>query len=119
MMPGLQEWIHSIEEGKGAAWIKRIFLLLSFAALAAAYNVREFKKFSAIEAMDSAQISRNLAEGRGFVTDFIRPSSIRLVKKGEGDTSMLKREHPDLMHAPVYPAMIAGLMKVLPFEYKI
>lgn len=119
MMPGLQEWIHSIEEGKGAAIIKRVFLLLLFAALAAAYDIREFKNFTTSEAMDSAQISRNIAEGRGFTTHFIRPLSIRLIKKGEGDVSMLKGEHPDLMHAPVYPAMIAGLMKVLPIEYKV
>lgn len=118
-MPGLQEWIHSIEEGKGAQWIKRFFMILLFAGLAAAYDAREFKNFATPEAMDMAQLSRNIAQGRGYTTDFIRPLSIRLLRESETDNTLLKRDHPDIANAPVYPFMIAGLMKIFPFEYEL
>ena len=45
------------------------------------YNWRSFRNLGTQEAMDAAQVARNLAEGRGFTTQFIRPFSIYLVKK--------------------------------------
>jgi len=82
-----------------------------------------------LEAMDAAQLGRNLAEGRGYTTLFIRPLSMYLVKKrnqevkavptvGEvADFSEIRTPHPDLANPPVYPVVLAGLMKVLPFRY--
>lgn len=120
MPMGLQEWIHKLEEGEGAIWIKRAFWVIAFAALAAIYNVREFKNFNNPEAMDSAQVARNISEGRGFTTKFIRPLSVKLIQAKKGDAYPdLINHHPDLAHAPVYPLLQAGLMKAAPFKFSI
>jgi hypothetical protein len=119
-LPGLQEWIHKIEEGVGAVWIKRAFVLLAFAGLAAAYDVREYKNFSSPEAMDGAQVARQIAAGHGFSTKFIRPLSIKLIQEQQGrGVKPLEGPHPDLANAPVYPLLLAGLMKALPFRFEI
>jgi hypothetical protein len=116
----LQEWIHKFEEGEGVRHIKLAFLILAFAGLAAWYDVRNFKNFSTLEAMDSAQIARQLAAGRGFSTKFIRPLSIRLLQNQAGDKpEVMKGNHPDLANAPVFPVIEAGLIKVLPMKFQI
>jgi hypothetical protein len=120
MMPGLQEWIHKLEEGDGAKYIRVAFFVLALLGLTAIWHIREAKNFSTIEAMDAAQIARNLSQGNGFSTDFVRPLSIALIQNHrEGVGSLLKNPHPDLANAPVYPVILAGLFKILPVEWKI
>ena len=81
--------------------------------------------------MDTAQLARNIAEGRGYSTMFVRPFSMYLVKQnnqgkpvtaensGLGQPTRIRDDHPDLANAPVYPVMLAALMKVLPFEFPV
>ena len=122
----LQEWIHKFEVGEGTQVVRGGVAVLALLALAALYDVREYKNFSAAEAMDSAQLARNISRGKGFTTDFVRPLSLHLVEKRQtemkqrnSDLSMLKAGHPDLANPPVYPLILAGLMKALPFDYEI
>jgi 4-amino-4-deoxy-L-arabinose transferase-like glycosyltransferase len=103
--------------------------VLAVAALTFLYDWRAFKNMSTQEAMDSAQVGRNLAQGRGFSTSFIRPLSIFLVKHhnqqsptepaNASDPARLKGAHPDLANPPLYPLVLAGLMKILPFHYPV
>ena len=119
-MPRLQEWIHQLEEGTGARHIMRAAALLVLLALALFYNQRQFQNFSSPEAMDVAQVARNLAEGKGYTTQFIRPVSLYLIQKHQGGASLpLASPHPDLANAPVYPYVLAGLMTVAPFDFQI
>ena len=83
--------------------------------------------------MDSAQLARNLAAGKGYTTLFIRPFSLYLVQNhneaqhaaapattNNPDFAQIKyTPHPDLANPPVYPLVLAGLMKVLPFHYPV
>jgi hypothetical protein len=117
-MPGLQEWIHRFEEGEGVRVVKVVAAILGIIALAAIYDVRRFKNFAAPEAMDAAQLARNLSAGKGFTTDCVRPLSMFLVQKHRKDESaLLKQGHPDLTNPPLYPLLLAGAMKLLPFNY--
>lgn len=54
---------------------------------------------SSIEAMDTAQIARNLARGRGFTTLFIRPVSLLYVSA--------MPSCPELSHAPLHPVLLS------------
>ena len=121
MMPGIQEWIHKFEVGEGTRYVKVAVAVLAALTLTVIYDFLEYKNFSTQEAMDSAQVARNLSEGRGFSTEFIRPLSIYLLQKqrSEGAKPVLREHHPDLANPPVYPLLLAGLMKVLPFDYDI
>ena len=116
-MPTLQEMIHSFEEGAGARALKWIGFVVGFAVLAVAYDLRAYKNLSNPDAMDAAQVARNVADGKGFTTQFIRPVSLYLVGQ-KTDAASLTNAHPDLANAPTYPALLAGAMRVLPFDYK-
>jgi len=104
--------------------------------LLAGYNWRAFHNLNNPEAMDAAQVARNLAAGRGYTTQFIRPFSIYLIKQRNqekygntatnvtADPAQLRGKHPeglhpDLANPPVYPVVLAGLMKVLPYNYPV
>src|SRR5262249_49673212 len=126
-MPFLQEIIHKLEEGGGMRYVRIALSILALGMLAVAYDWRAFRNMATIEAMDAAQVARNLAEGKGFTTLFLRPFSMFLVKshnleKASSDQSVtdlseIKGMHPDLANPPVYPLVLAGLMKIVPFDY--
>ena len=102
MMPGLQELIHKLEEGEGAKYVRLAFFALALLGLSVMWQLREAKNFLAIEAMDAGQVARNISEGNGFTTDFVRPLSLALIEKHRGGAgSLLKEPHPDLANAPV------------------
>jgi hypothetical protein len=119
-MAGLQEIIYRLEEGKWAKAINVFPIILAFFALAVIYDLRAYKGLSSEEAMDVAQLSRNISEGKGYTTYVVRPLSIMLVATARPDHALrLKGDHPDLMHPPVYPLALAGLMKAVPFHFSL
>jgi hypothetical protein len=115
----------------GSRFFRVGLTLLVVVLLAGGYHWRAYKNLATQEAMDAAQVARNLAQGKGYTTQFIRPLSIYLVKKhnlekrgvpavGEvADLAGIRGMHPDLANPPVYPAVLACLMKVLPFKYEV
>ena len=128
----IQTLIHATEVGGGSRWLKYISLAVALVALVGFYDLRAYRNFYSPEAMDVAQVARNVAEGRGYTTEFIRPFSLYLVQKhnrvvhpGEilstnaMDFAQINRPHPDLANAPVYPTVLAGLMKVWPPDWKV
>ncbi|MGD1087105.1 MAG: glycosyltransferase family 39 protein [Verrucomicrobiota bacterium] len=130
-MSSLQDWIHKLEEGTGARYLKIITAGLLILTLALLYDFRAYRNFDTLEAMDVAQLAHNIADDKGYTTLFIRPLSIYLVQSHAeaGSTNVLavtnpdlariKTAHPDLANPPVYPLVLAGLMKVLPFHFAI
>ena len=120
----IQTFIHAVEVGRGLRWVRFVVLGLAVLALAWFYDLTAYRNFNSPEAMDSAQLARNLAEGRGYSTDFIRPFSLYLVRKHNqaahlgdltvtnADFARIKSPHPDLANPPVYPVVLAVLMKV-------
>ena len=130
-LPSLQEAIHKLEVGAGFNYLRVGLAALALLMLLVGYNWRSFRNFSTQEAMDSAQVARNLAEGNGFTTKFIRPLSLHLVKKRNEaklgpvpmqagtDYTQIKGMHPDLANPPVYPAVLAGMMKVVTFKQQV
>src|SRR5471032_1081584 len=77
----IQTTIHKMEMGGGARYRRFGTLVVAVLALAVTYDMRVYRNFSTPEAMDSAQLARNIAEGKGYTTLFIRPFSLYLVKK--------------------------------------
>ncbi len=121
----IQHLIHFLEVGRFSRWLQLLPLAVAVVGLAMLYDLTEYRSFNSAEAMDAAQVARNLSEGRGFTTDFIRPFSVFLISKhnhnqhiGElqltnaVDFSELNGAHPDLANPPVYPVLLAGFMKI-------
>jgi hypothetical protein len=129
----IQKLIHMLEFGALARYLRFILLGLVILGMVLVYDLRDYRNLATSEAMDSAQLARNIAEGRGYTTLFIRPFSLYLVQSHNeaGHTPVLADTnvvdfarikdnlHPDLANPPVYPLVLAGLMKVLPFHYPI
>jgi hypothetical protein len=139
----IQMLIHKIEIGAGSRYLRYAALAVTVVALAFFYDVRVSRNFSTQEAMDSAQLARNIADGKGYTTLFIRPFSLYLVQKhniarlgasapadidanntnsisqSQPDFAHLKTAHPDLANPPVYPVLLAGLMEIVPFKYPV
>ena len=130
-LPLLQDVVHQIEVGATYRYIRTAMAVLLVGLVMFLYDWRAFRNMATEEAMDAAQVGRNLAEGKGFTTLNIRPLSMFLVKRRNeprgvaaergrtADLSQIKGMHPDLANPPVYPVLLAGLMKVLPFHYAI
>jgi hypothetical protein len=126
----IQKLIHSLDTGALPRYLRIITLGLAVLALAVLHDFRAYRNLDTPEAMDAAQLARNISEGKGYTTLFIRPLSVYLVQKrnqaksgGQADASAdlarLKTMHPDLANPPVYPVALAVLMKVLPFHYAV
>ena len=127
----LQHVIHTLEVGRFSRWLQFLPLAAAVVALAVGYDLMEYRGFNSPEAMDAAQVARNLADGKGYSTEFIRPFSVYLVSKhnhellaGEiqltnaVDFAELNGPHPDLANPPVYPTVLAGFMQAWKPEWK-
>jgi hypothetical protein len=128
----IQKLIHTSEVGAGSRYLRFLVLGLAVVGLALVYNLRAYRNLATQEAMDSAQLARNIAEGNGYTTLFIRPFSLYLVKSHNEakqaaapattnlDFALIKSHpHPDLANPPVYPVVLAGLMTVRSFRYPV
>lgn len=127
-MPLIQDSIHKLEVAGGMRPLKIALSILAVLAVAALYNLRAYRNMSNQESMDAAQVARNLAQGKGYTTDFIRPFSMFLLKEnnshGRSDArlselTMIKGPHPDIANPPAYPVVLAVLMKILPFDFSM
>jgi hypothetical protein len=127
----IQAAIHKMEVGGGARILRAVALSAAVLTMAVLYDSCAYRNFSTPEAMDSAQLARNIAEGKGYTTLFIRPFSLYLVqfhnegKRGaapansDADFAQIRTAHPDIANPPVYPVVLAGLMKALPFHFDV
>ena len=108
-----------MEEGLGAAILLRASVVLGFIALAMFFNLTRFEGFSTQEAMESAHLARQLAEGKGYTTDSIRPFCLHLLQQSDPAHAQQVLQHPvpDLSNPPGYPCLLAGMMKLLPFHF--
>src|SRR2546422_8346386 len=116
-MPLPQDLVHRLVAGRGIRYFRIGLGLLVLVTAVVGYNWRAFRNMSCQEAMDTAQLARNISEGKGYSTLFIRPLSIYLVKRTNqqkpgkalsADPAQLKAMHPDLANPPVYPVLLAG-----------
>ena len=127
----LQDIVHFLEVGAGRSFFRYLLPCLVILGIGILYDFRAWTNFSAPEAMDSAQLARNIATGKGYTTLCVRPLSIYLLQQknqGKATASMgdtgtdfadMKTAHPDLENPPVYPLILAGLMKILPFHFAV
>src|ERR1017187_2742869 len=127
-----QALIHKLEVEGGARWLNYLALTVAVLSLAIWYDLHCYRNFANPEAMDAAQVARNLSEDNGFTTEFIRPFSVYLIQKHNHasapnqtaltnafDFSQIRGRHPDLANAPVYPLLLAGLWKLHTPDWKV
>ena len=104
----LQAFLHSFEQGRPAAWVRRIIVVALVALLAVMWFAFKFNGFSVPEAMDQAQIGRQLASGAGFTTLYARPLAMHL---GLARTGRLDLPLPEISQAPLGPLLNAATFR--------
>jgi hypothetical protein len=130
-MPVLQETIHKLEVAGGLRYVKLGLTIVGLVLVTCWYNARSYKNMATQEAMDSAQLARNISQGKGYTTFFVRPFSMYLLRKHNeariasltetqrADLYQIKGPHPDIANPPVYPLLLAGLLKLGHFDYTV
>ncbi len=104
----IQEFIHQLESGKYAAYLKAAMFTVLIGGLSMLYLFIQFAGLDSVAAMDQGQISKNIASGKGFSTDYIRPIAIwqlRDARKAEQIVDVTK--FPDFFQSPLSPAINA------------
>ena len=104
----LQAFLHSFEQGRPAAWVRRIIVVALVTLLAVMWFAFKFNGFSVPEAMDQAQIGRQLASGAGFTTLYARPLAMHL---GLAPTGRLDLPLPEISQAPLGPLLNAATFR--------
>lgn len=113
----VQAFVHALEEG---GWAGRIRFALLLAAIAAVYCIFIFAQFRGLnhpQAMDQAQIARELARGNGFITKFIRPVAIWQVES-HGRAFPVDRT-PDTYQAPLNPAVESVFLRFVKSSWEM
>ncbi|MEP6809665.1 MAG: glycosyltransferase family 39 protein [Chthoniobacterales bacterium] len=112
-MPGsadfIQRTVHALEEGGTAVWIKRVLVVVLVLGLSIFYMLHEFNGLATSQAMDQAQIGRNIASGLGWRTNFVRPLAAgQLQRAGK---NVAQRIWYDTYNAPLPPLVTAFVLR--------
>lgn len=114
---GVQTAVHSLEQGKLAPYIRGAMLVFLIVALVILYLFVQFRGFDTVTAMDQGQIARNIAAGKGFSTQFIRPLAIwQLDHTGKGVPT---ENFPDFYQSPLNPFLNALPLKLVQSSWKM
>ena len=105
----VQWFIHTLEQGPGWVWLNRFLVALVIAGVAVLWLTVKFNGFNTPEAMDQAQIGRQLAAGNGYTTIYARPLAMRLMLERTGKCSV---PLPDVSQPPLGPLINSAIFKI-------
>jgi len=114
----VQNLINSFDEGVGMILLRLLLFVCFVALLFGLYAGRQFRGLNEPDAMEYAQLARNIAEGRGYVTQCIRPFDLWYLDKDNGGRPATG-ECPDLRHPPVYPMVLSLAMKLAKPSFEV
>jgi hypothetical protein len=101
----IQKTVISLEAGELAKWIWRAVFVFVAIGLSTFYLIHEFRGLPISEAMDQAQIGREILRGHGWQTKFIRPLAIGELRRNGKDVKTAI--HEDTYNAPIPPLLDA------------
>ncbi|HEY5037203.1 MAG TPA: glycosyltransferase family 39 protein [Chthoniobacterales bacterium] len=101
----IQRSIHALESGGAAVWVRRALILVVVVALSLLYLIHEFRGLATSQAMDQAQIGRELLHRHGWATNFARPLAIGQLQQHGKDTK--QKAWIDTFNAPLPPLVDA------------
>jgi len=115
----LQDVVYNVDSGIGLRVIKMLIYVLFIVALTLVYQVARFKGLNDAEAMDYAQLARSIQETGHFNTRYIRPASIRYMLDSATASPRMMEEHPDIVHPPLYPALLAAAFALVKPSFEV
>ncbi len=107
----IQDLVYNVDVGIGLRLIKVVLYFLFVFVVMLLYTATQFHGLSDAEGMEMAQLGRNLAARGKLITQVVRPMTMwYLIEKSSKHNPMIN-EHPDVLHAPLWPAVLAGSFK--------
>ena len=108
---GMQNLVYQMDVGTGRRVIQTALFALFAFAMAALYTFSNFQGLREPRAMEEAQLARNLAVQGRLTTQCVRPLSMWRVAERSADGSASIQAHPDLLHPPLWPALLSGVFR--------
>ncbi len=108
----LHDIVYSIDTGTGLKIIRMTLYVLFLLIIVMFYTATQFRGLASEEAMDYAQLGRNLSLDGGLNTKCIRPVSMWKIASRNSQENPQIDGHPDLFHPPAYPAVLAAGFKI-------
>jgi len=102
----LQWWLHALEQGSLARWVRRVVVATVLTGLTLFWLLNKFNGFSVPDAMDQAQIARQIASGEGFTTQYARPLALHIFAARGPVPDPL----PEINQAPLGPLLGAAAL---------
>lgn len=112
-MKSTQEFIHWLEQGKGARVLRAVALVIGALLLTAVFSWKQFHGVPNEWTLQQAELGRQVAQGQGFTTRVNYPQTYA-VMKARGVPLSETQLYPELSHAPLYPLLLAAAFKVAP-----
>jgi len=118
----LHDIVYSIDTGTGLKIIRVTLYVLILLVIVMVYTATQFRGLKTDEAMDLAQLGRNMSVKNGMVTKTVRPLTMWKMQTVNPNENPQIGNHPDLFHPPAYPAVLAAGFKIFeligvdPFE---
>ncbi len=109
----LQEFVHWLEMGEGARWIRLAATLLGVLVLTLAFARAQFRGATSEATLLQADTGRQLARGQGFTTLVNYPQTSAVLAR-RGLRYDPRTPYPELHQAPLYSIAIAGALRLLP-----
>lgn len=108
----LQDLVYNVDVGVGREIIRFGLYILFFFIFILVYTVVQFKGLKEEEAMDYAQLGRNVAQQKAFVTQCVRPVTAGFFLSRPEVQNPLIMRHPDILHPPLYPLALGAAFKL-------
>lgn len=112
-MRSTQEFLHWLEVGAGARWIRRAAVVAGMVALSLLIVWKQFHGPETEATLEQADVGRQLAQGHGFSTLINYPQTAALLQR-RGVHFDPQTPFPELHHAPLYSLVIGGALRLLP-----
>jgi hypothetical protein len=101
----VQRTIHGLESGGAAIWVQRALIVVVIIGMSLFYFFLEFQGLATSQAMDQAQIGRELLHGHGWATKLARPLAVgQLQRHGKNPATAV---WTDTYNAPLPPLVDA------------
>ena len=105
----LHDIVYSIDTGTGLKIIRVTLYILFLLIIVMLYTATQFRGLRTEEAMDYAQLGRNISLNGGVLTTkCIRPVSMWKIGERNPDGNPQIGGHPDLYHPPAYPLVLSA-----------
>jgi 4-amino-4-deoxy-L-arabinose transferase-like glycosyltransferase len=108
----LQDVVYNLDVGIGLQMLRAALYIGGVLVVMLWYTAGQFRGLDGAEAMDAAQLGRNIAVGRGYTTRNVQPASIGFLQARNPARAAIDF-HPEITRPPVYPMLLAAGFRVI------